>query len=1554
MAKLYFKVEADFDKVQRLRDEISKLKAEMASIDANKQPDLAKSLSASLSTAQTSMRSFITEAASAGVAVETNLKQKIYQSSISVNELTQKMIDQKSVIKQVESDVRNLSNAYRSMSTYNAGKGNSLLELNSAKKVLIEEKTALFDLQQQQASARLSVKGLKDEYALFKNESKGVVVANGGMAISFKQMMASIGGLALLNEFKNKLIDTRAEFQRMDMAIETMLGSKEKSDKLLTQVKAYAAISPLTVSDLTAATQMMLGFNLEVEKVPKFLQALGDVSMGDSQKFNSLTLAFSQSSAAGKLMGQDLNQMINAGFNPLQIIAQKTGKSIADLKKEMEKGAISTEMVQQAFIDATSEGGRFYKMAENGSKTISGQLSMLQDSTDNAFNSLGKNSEGIIMMSIQGAKSIVDNYEEVGKVLIGLIGTYGAYRVAVVLASNAEAGHSIATMFLRDRIILLRKAQALLNTTMLSNPYVAAAVALGVLATAAWAMYDSTTAAEKAQKSFNEEMDKLNQAEEEHKNKIEALISTASNEVLSTQDRKIALIKLRDAYPSIFAKYKTEADMLRDILKIKNQINESDRKKTQNNATDKVTYIDNKISQLQKEKASGSSNPMVSPAAYSKGIDDQIAVLKEKRKLYTKKIANSNTEEYLTNLTGISNSRLKSEIETRKRLLANMGSGGKKYGKVSIGGAQGTYTKDELESQLNTLTLEKNARDTPKKTANQWVEDNRKAMEAAKSKLDNFVKSKNTYSKEEYDKLYKQYDEDYKTAKEKYEKGGGVSSKDAKSAASKAARAAKEANEQKAEIADRQIKINEYTEAISKSVAQSENEIEQSHIDAMENGAQKEEAQIALNYQKLITANTSRRDEMVKQLQAKEKLEWENKNPKAKEKGLAFTPTSTENNLTEDQKKVLQGYTDSANTYKEKAEKDLLKNMLAEFMNYEAQKEAISKKYDDKIADLNSKKGSDPVVNAKIDASIGEANKSKNNELSAVSTEQFKKSINFEDVFGDLDKISTKSIGELKTKIQEYLKLVQGKISETDFKQLSDAFKNLEKEDISRAPAITAVGKAYDDYKASCEKVATAQKALNKLQESGTGDTEEQRKATKALTDAQKDQAVSKAALNKTVNNLGSNMKATAEAGQDILSGLNDLGIETSDQVSGIIAGYGKVADGLAEIDFTKPMSIITGSAKVLSGFASVIGSALGGSEKVVSQKLIDSYEALTTVISNLLDKQTELLEKQSGSEAVESAQKSIELIKQEIQSARNMANETAKAGSSWKSHSYAYHINKNTDWNELSEKMGFRLNNINDVINLSADKLQQNSYVWWSSLDSSLQTYLQKIIDTKDQLSDLDDTLNEALTGISFDSTYDSFESLLQDMSSDSSDFAKNFEEDMRNAIIRMMMTNTYEDKLKAWYKKFAEYTASNDKLTADEITSLNEEYTAIVQAAVQERDDLLSAAGIDSSSTQSSTSGGFASASQESTDELNGRFAALQMSGEEIKDQNVKQTDLLNSVLTVSTAHCNIADETRTIAVNSFLELREISLNTANTVKQLVASNEFLKDIKTNTSKL
>lgn len=208
-----------------------------------------------------------------------------------------------------------------------------------------------------------------------------------------------------------------AQMEEYTTNFQVMLGSQEAAVSKVEELRTMAAKTPFGMDDLASNTQTLLSFGIEAEQVTDILSMLGDVSLGDSQKMSSLTLAFAQMSSSGKLLGQDLNQMINAGFNPLQIISEKTGASIGDLKAKMagEKGSrefqrllknaqkevrrfgddasesarllaqigtegeISADLVTWAFEQATNEGGRFYNGMEEASKTLSGQWNTLKD-----------------------------------------------------------------------------------------------------------------------------------------------------------------------------------------------------------------------------------------------------------------------------------------------------------------------------------------------------------------------------------------------------------------------------------------------------------------------------------------------------------------------------------------------------------------------------------------------------------------------------------------------------------------------------------------------------------------------------------------------------------------------------------------------------------------------------------------------------------------------------------------------------------------------------------------------------------------------------------------------------------------------------------------------------------------------------------------------------------------------------------------------------------------------------------------------------------------------
>ena len=718
MPKLAFHIEADYQKVIKLREEIDKLKSTISGMDGNTSPATFRAMEAQLAKNTKELDSLVVSAVRAGNEINQGFKKKIFDASQVVNGFSEKIIAQKSVIKGIEADVKRLGEAYRIALKRNPLSANKKLEeYNAVRKALDEEKAVLFDLTQQQAGARLSVKKLRDEYALYKDDAKEVVESNNGIAISWKKVLAVIGGVGVLKALGSEIIRVRGEFQAADTAIQTLLGSKEKADALMSQVREYAKISPLEFSDVTQATQMMLGFNIEAEKVPRYLQAIGDVSMGDTQRFNSLTLAFSQMSAAGKLMGQDLNQMINAGFNPLQIMADKTGKSIATLKDEMSKGAISAEMVQQAFIDATSAGGKFYNMSENASKTINGQLSMMQDAMDSVFNELGQKSEGVIIKGIQTTTSLIENYETIGKVLAGLVATYGAYRTAVMLVTAAESKHTIVEIGLTNARVLARKVQLALNASMLTNPYVALGTVIIGLTATMLALSDSTTIAEKAQKRFNDEQDKMIQQETDRKNQVESLIRIIQDET-ETELAKISVYEqLQKLSPAITGAYKLEELAVLDLAEANKLLN---KERDTNTYDSYIRNIDESTQRLKKLREDNGRLIGVSPSTgipltvnNNKAIaeeEERIKLLQKALENFKRKLSKSTTD---TTKEEIKNKsyweKQKKEAEAARDALAVSEKNSKKWNE---------YTKQiqEAEEQIDKYS---NPNEKDKSTDNQ-------------------------------------------------------------------------------------------------------------------------------------------------------------------------------------------------------------------------------------------------------------------------------------------------------------------------------------------------------------------------------------------------------------------------------------------------------------------------------------------------------------------------------------------------------------------------------------------------------------------------------------------------------------------------------------------------------------------------------------------------------------------------------------------------------------------------------------------------------------------
>jgi len=391
--------------------------------------------------------------------------------------------------------------------------------------------------------------GLKKD----SEEAKRYIQDISDFAKSTGAVLGTAFSVGVLKNFSDEIINVRGEMQMLETSFEVLLGGKGVP-AFMSEIKQFAVDSPLSLSGVSQAAQTLLGFNVEAEKVIPTIKQLGDISMGSEQRFQSLALAFAQMSSTGKLMGQDLLQMINAGFNPLSVMSEKTGKSIADLKKEMESGAISSEMVADAFASATAEGGKFYGMTQKQAEGIKGLQAQLEGAWQDTYNEMGQKGEKLITDMYKMGISVAENYEKIGRVITSLIATYGAYKAALVVVTTAESGWTLAQMTKYKWLVMVEKAQKLLNATMLKNPYVAVTVLVVGLISAIVALRDRTTMMEKAQKQLNAVLNEAKDRKESLKNKGGELISVLTSETATVYQQIKAYKELLTLLPQLKGK----------------------------------------------------------------------------------------------------------------------------------------------------------------------------------------------------------------------------------------------------------------------------------------------------------------------------------------------------------------------------------------------------------------------------------------------------------------------------------------------------------------------------------------------------------------------------------------------------------------------------------------------------------------------------------------------------------------------------------------------------------------------------------------------------------------------------------------------------------------------------------------------------------------------------------------------------------------------------------------------------------------------------------------
>ena len=774
------------------------------------------------------------------------------------------------------------------------------------------------------------------------------------------------------------------------------------------------------------------------------------------------------------------------------------------------------------------------------------------------------------------------------------------------------------------------------------------------------------------------------------------------------------------------------------------------------------------------------------------------------------------------------------------------------------------------------------------------------------------------------------------------------------------------ANKEKVDTVERLRAIEEGRKKIQEKELEVEMQIQQTRINAMKDGSDKRIAQLRLDYKKRTQEVTKLGEEFLKSQQEIERKASEAANPNATEQGKAFSPTTTKvSELPKEQLQLLADMLASIAIETQAKEAELLKGTLDKYKDYAKQREDIERQYNEDVKFLQSQRNEE---NAKqIDSALKEADKKRKESLSKINLEELKENIDWTSVFGNLDRVATEALSGIKDKLQQYLQDAAGTISKEDFKTVSDAIEQINESMTDRKP-IDQLRQGYDEYKETIEEVAVAQKELNDLESSGAASKEALEAANKKLTESLNKRRSSLVKMTSAINSMGEKGQDIVTAGDNIVDMLTDLGVSVPESISKALDGVSQVMSSLASIDLTKPFSVITSATGIIGGIGKAIGGLFGGGKNVVAQEAIDSYNNLMEVMDGVISRQQALLDGLSGADAVEAYNKAVTLIEKQIDMTKKLGLAQLNAGSSAGSHSYGYRAVRDLRaYDKELRAIGINLDSLGgraeglfeldpEVIRQLRDDVPEA----WLKIDDDARGYLETLLELDDKMKELEEDSKEAFTGISFDSARSELRNLLLDTDTTMKEVSEHFEDYMRQAIVNTIIDKTLSERIKKWYEKFSEAMADGE-LSDLEKRNLQETYKKIYEDAAKERDAAFEAAGLEKETKtedQKATARGFETMTQDQAAELNGRFTALQESGNVISEQNLTQTSLLSNivasiggVLSASDSVRDIAGEIRDFQVQSFLEIQEINDTTKSIDKTLKKMSQSIEQVKINT---
>jgi tape measure domain-containing protein len=779
------------------------------------------------------------------------------------------------------------------------------------------------------------------------SSSRSAIIASGDTAEKegakieqmFKRATSSVFAFfsaAQATSFVKSMATVHGEFQQIEIALETILGSEREAATLMNQLRETAAKTPLDMKGIANGAKQLLAYGEDAATVNETLIKLGNIAAGLSQPLGDLVYLYGTTMTQGRLYTQDFNQFVGRGIPMIKELAEYFGVAESEVRGLVEAGKVGFPEVQAVISSLTEEGGMFFNLMEKQSTSVIGKISNLGDAWDAALDKMGESSEGFIYTGIEGLTYLVEHYDTVLKILGTLVTAYGSYKAALIAINaiqkvSATVAATRALLAQTQMLTRATQAQILFNQAVKANPYVLAFSALTTVITAL-AMFcdksdeaeDSVSRLENANKKASEEFDK-------DAAKIKSLQDVVSNANVAYDERKKALDKLREIVPEYNASLSKEGELV-------------------NNNTDAIKDY---LVQLEKQiKLKAAQEEL--EEAYKEQRELQREWDSAREDLSLKRTNSAYYDKPIIDVAGMFGQRDLQKAEAR-------------FNDVDARLTKVNQTIASLNSEIATTSTETNGSTKQFKTFSEQLEAAKNKVTTLKAELKDLLAGKG--NEESFVKAIEDKRKELKAAEDAYDTLRGIDPKSKKASTSS--------------TTDYKTKIANEGRELERLYKDMELSIQRARIDAMDEGLEKVLAENELNHKAELEAIERQKEDTLRKIQEREKTIWESKNPDWKKKGLTFTPTTTE--LPKDVASQFDALTKAANDRLVTDNKKALDDMLSDYMSYEQKRSKIKEEYDKKRQSLYNEDGS--FRSGVSQGNVDELNRSETEALNAVDEE---------------------------------------------------------------------------------------------------------------------------------------------------------------------------------------------------------------------------------------------------------------------------------------------------------------------------------------------------------------------------------------------------------------------------------------------------------------------------------------------------------------------------------------------------------------------------------------